>query len=109
MKLIQVEARAKKMVVVHQCVLHASRRERRRNLRLPHAFREPGAGWTNSDMLFYVVGKALDLLNTIRQRNRDQDGLIESAAHDFRLPAFHEGPEPFEIIRVRATDPRKQR
>ncbi len=60
-------------------------------------------------MFFDVIGKAGDLFVAVFRRNGDQDRLVESAAGDFNLAAFHERAQQIEIFGVGAFDPFQQR
>ena len=108
-ELVEIEAGAKEVVVVHKRVFDARRGKRRRDRRLPNALREPRAARPRAEMLFDVIGEAHDLLVAIVRRNGRQDRLVESAARDFHLAALHESAETVEIFRVRALDPFEQR
>ena len=61
-QLAQLEARAEKMIVIHERVFHAGRRERRWKLRLPDALGEPRAFRPRAEMLLHIIGQPRDLL-----------------------------------------------
>ncbi len=54
-ELVEFEAGAEKMIVVHQRVFDAGRRERRGQLRLPDAFGEPCTARARAKMFFDVI------------------------------------------------------
>src|ERR1700733_13671519 len=81
--------RRKKVTIVDQRVFHTGFGERRRQLRFPHALREPGAGGTLSKMFFDKLAQPPNLLDSILVRNRDQDWFVESSSDYLHLAARH--------------------
>src|SRR5260370_41711943 len=73
-KLLRLEARGKKVDVVHQAVAHTRGSESRWKLRLPDALGEPRARGALAKMLFEIGGATRGLLLPSPRRHGDRDG-----------------------------------
>ncbi len=65
--------------------------------------------WFFAEMLFYELRELPYLAQLVLVREQRQDGLVEAAAHDLRLPRFHHRSDGFDEIRVVFQHPLKER
>src|SRR5260370_5982503 len=108
-KLLRLEARGKKVDVVHQAVAHPRGSESRWKLRLPDALGEPRAGGALAKMLFEIGGEPRDLLVLIRGRNGYENGFVEAAADKLDLAGLQQRFKTLEIFGVMLFHPGKER
>ena len=108
-KLLRLEARGEKVDVIDKRVRHVCGSECGRKLRFPDALGKPGAGRKLAEMTFEIGGQARDLFALIFRRNRNQNGLVKTAAHELDLAALDQFFQAGEIFGAMLFDPGEER
>src|SRR2546430_3451230 len=104
-----LEARGEEMHVVNQGISNIGRGKRGGKLWLPNALGEPRAGRWLAEVLLQVGGQASNLFVLIFGRNRDQNGLVETATDEFHLAGLDQIFQPGKILRPMFLNPGEER
>ena len=78
-------------------------------MRFPDALGKPRTRRTLSEMLLDVARKARKLFDSVLFRDGNQDGLVETSAHQLHLAGRHQQAQPVEILRMILLNPEQQR
>src|SRR5689334_11515203 len=97
------------MHVVDQSVGHVRGGKRRGKLRLPNALGEPRAKRELAEVLLQIGREACNLFVLIFGRNRDQNGLVETATDEFHLAGLDQIFQAGKILRPMFLNPREER
>src|SRR5208337_695714 len=106
-QLFWFEARSEKWQIVHKRVTDIGRSQRRWQLRLPDALREPCSRGPLSKMLFQVIRQARELLFLICLRDRNENGLVESSADQFNLSGSNHAAQALEVFGMALLNPQE--
>ena len=67
--------------------------QRAGELRLPDAFRHPGAGRREAELLHQIAGHAVQLFPPVGVGDEGQDRLVEAATFEFEASGGYERPQ----------------
>ena len=95
--------------VVEHGVFQPRFREHAGELRLPDAFRYPGAGRCVIELLHQVAGHAAQLFPPVGVGDQGQDRLVEAAALEFEASGGHERPQAGEVLGLLLGEPQQER
>ncbi len=108
-ELVGIEPCGQKVDVVEEGIVHLRTLEHGGQLRLPDALSKPCARGCLAEALAQIFSHALDLLELVGARNRNQDRFIETAADHLDLSAPRQRLELRKKLRMARLKPFEQR
>ena len=106
---LRLEASSEEVNVINKRVGDTSGGKRGGKLWLPNALGEPSAGRQLAKVLLQVGGQASNLFVLIFGRNRDQNGLVETATDEFHLAGLDQIFQAGKILRPMFLNPGEER
>jgi len=97
------------VLVVEHRVRDARFGQEGRQVRLPHAFGQPGAEGPLTEDRVHTIGERADLPDAVAPRDADQDRLVVAAREELDLPAPNEVGEIADHVGTVRLEPIQER